>query len=48
MVRPRVTWNFEKNLSLALGVDIFNGPPTGYFGRYDASDRAYTEILYSF
>ena len=36
MLRPRVTWNFEKNLSLALGVDVFNGPPTGYFGRYDA------------
>ena len=48
MLRPRVTWNVEKNLGLALGVDIFNGPPTGYFGRYDANDRVYTEILYSF
>ncbi|MBK7954073.1 MAG: hypothetical protein KBE22_03325 [Candidatus Accumulibacter sp.] len=48
MLRPRVSWNVEKNWGLALGVDIFHGPPDGYFGRYDAKDRVYTEILYSF
>ena len=48
MLRPRVSWNFEKNWRLALGVDIFNGPPLGYFGRYDAKDRVYSELRYSF
>ena len=48
MLRPRVNWNFEKNWRLALGVDIFNGPAYGYFGRYDAKDRVYTELRYSF
>ena len=48
MLRPRVNWNFEKNWKLAVGVDIFKGSPEGYFGRYDAKDRVYTEILYNF
>ncbi len=48
LLRPRVSWNFEKNWRLALGVDLFNGPPTGYFGRYDDRDRVYTEVRYSF
>ncbi len=48
MLRPRVSWNFEKNWRLAVGVDIFNGPPLGYFGRYDNRDRVYTEVRYSF
>ncbi|HRI93662.1 MAG TPA: hypothetical protein PLS93_18710, partial [Accumulibacter sp.] len=48
MLRPRVSWNFEKNWDLAVGVDIFNGPPLGFFGRYDDSDRVYSELRYSF
>ena len=48
MLRPRVSWNFEKNWDLAVGVDIFNGPPQGFFGRYDDSDRVYSEVRYSF
>jgi len=48
MLRPRVTWNLEKNWRFALGVDIFNGSPPGYFGRYDAKDRVYSELRYSF
>jgi hypothetical protein len=48
MLRPRVSWNFEKNWDLAVGVDIFNGPPLGFFGRYDDSDRVYSEVRYSF
>jgi hypothetical protein len=32
MLRPRVSWNFEKNWRLALGVDIFNGRHRGTSG----------------
>ncbi len=48
LLRPKVTWMFEKNWRLAVGVDIFSGPPTGLFGRFDNNDRVYTELRYSF
>lgn len=48
MLRPRLTWNFARNWKMAVGVDIFNGPPTGLLGRFDSSDRVYTELRFSF
>lgn len=48
LFRPRVTWNFERNWRLAVGADIFKGPPLGLFGRYDGQDRVYSEVRYSF
>ncbi|SEP07711.1 DUF1302 family protein [Nitrosovibrio sp. Nv6] len=48
MFRPRLSWNFEKNWRWALGADVFGGQPTGLFGRFDQSDRVYTELRYSF
>jgi hypothetical protein len=48
MFRPRLTWNFQRNWRWALGADVFGGQPTGLFGRFDQSDRAYTELRYSF
>lgn len=48
MLRPRLTWNFAKNWKMAVGADIFNGPPTGLLGRFDNSDRVYTELRFSF
>lgn len=48
LFRPKITWMFEKNWSIAMGADIFGGPPTALFGRYDNNDRVYTEVRYSF
>jgi hypothetical protein len=48
MFRPQLFWNFEKNWRLLLGADVFGGPPTGLFGRFNNNDRVYTEIRYSF
>jgi hypothetical protein len=48
LLRPRLQWNFERNWRLAVGADIFKGPPTGLFGRYDNNDRVYSEVRYSF
>ena len=48
LFRPRVMWNFERNWRLAVGADVFKGPPLGLFGRYDGQDRVYSEIRYSF
>jgi len=48
LFRPRVMWNFERNWRLAVGADVFKGPPLGLFGRYDGQDRVYSEVRYSF
>lgn len=48
LFRPRLTWNVERNWRLIFGADVFKGPPTGFFGRYDQQDRIYSEIRYSF
>ena len=48
LFRPKITWNFERNWRLAVGADMFKGPPLGLFGRYDGQDRVYSEVRYSF
>lgn len=48
MLRPRLGWNFARNWHLAVGADIFDGPPTGLFGRFANNDRVYTEVRFSF
>ncbi|HKX54410.1 MAG TPA: DUF1302 family protein [Nitrosospira sp.] len=48
MFRPRLSWNFARNWRGAIGADVFGGPPTGLFGRFDQNDRVYTELRYSF
>ena len=48
LFRPKVSWNFERNWRLNVGADIFKGPQYAMFGRYDGSDRVYSEVRYSF
>ena len=48
MLRPKVNWTFEKNWRLAVGADVFYGPPEGLFGRYDKRDRVFSELKYYF
>jgi hypothetical protein len=48
MLRPRLTWNFARNWRMAVGGDMFSGPPTGLFGRFANNDRIYTEFRFSF
>jgi hypothetical protein len=48
MLRPRISWNADRNWRLTFGVDIFQGPPLGFFGQYANRDRVYTEARYSF
>ena len=48
MLRPKINWDFERNWRLAVGADFFKGPPLGFFGRYSAQDRVYTELRYSY
>lgn len=48
LARPKVSWGFRPDWKLTLGVDVFGGPDTGFFGQYDDNDRAYAEVRYDF
>jgi Protein of unknown function (DUF1302) len=48
MIRPRLNWYPIRNTAVGFGVDIFNGPDNGYFGRYGNRDRVYAEVRYDF
>jgi hypothetical protein len=47
-LRARVNWEVQQNVNVATGVDVFQGPALGFFGRFDNRDRVYTELRYSF
>ncbi len=48
LIRPRLAWHFERNWVAAVGLDIFAGPDTGFFGRFANRDRVYAELRYDF
>jgi len=48
LARWKLGWTPGKNWRLTLGVDVFHGPPTGLFGRFDDRDRGYVEARYDF
>lgn len=48
MARPSVTWFFTESWYVQMGADIFGGNKAGIFGRFDQSDRVYTNLRYSF
>jgi hypothetical protein len=48
MLRPKLVWKFDRNWRLTTGVDLFTGPPFGFFGRFANRDRIYSELRYSF
>lgn len=48
MLRPRLLWDLRQNWRLIFGVDVFGGPPLGFFGQYSNRDRVYTELRYAF
>ena len=48
LARAKLGWRPHKNLRFTLGVDVFSGPVTGFFGRFADNDRAYLETRYDF
>ncbi|MDD5729694.1 MAG: hypothetical protein PHN57_01000 [Candidatus Omnitrophica bacterium] len=48
MYRPKVTYSFKNNWKLRLGLDIFQGKPSGVFGMFEKKSRTYCELTYSF
>ena len=48
LMRPKIAWIAERNWRVTFGVDIFTGPVTGLFGRFQDRDRAYIESRFDF
>jgi len=48
LVRLKIVYRYEGDLTFILGADIFGGEPEGDFGRFDDNDRVYLEMLYRF
>jgi len=48
LLRPKVTWNFDKNWRAAVGADVFGGRQAGLFGQFNQKDRLYAEVRRSF
>lgn len=48
MLRLMLNWYPTQNWSLIFGTDILNGTAIGLFGRFDPTDRIYSEVRYSF
>ncbi|HZP88245.1 MAG TPA: hypothetical protein VFB54_15650 [Burkholderiales bacterium] len=48
LTRWKLGWQASKDLRLTSGVDVFHGPPTAFFGRFDNRDRVYLEARYDF
>lgn len=48
LLRPKLTWKLQIDWRVTLGLDIFHGPATGFFGRFDNRDRAYVELRRDF
>ena len=48
MARPRLNWILDGHWLLQTGADIFGGDAIGLFGRFDNSDRVYTNVRYTF
>jgi len=48
MIRPKVSYEFSDSVLGRLGVDMFAGDNTDFFGQFNHNDRVYTEIEYTF
>jgi hypothetical protein len=48
LMRPKLAWIPERNWRVTFGVDIFTGPITGLFGRFQDRDRTYVELRHDF
>lgn len=48
LYRPKVVWLPNGNWQIVFGVDVLDGSPRGVFGRFNDSDRVYTEWRYMF
>ncbi|MDQ6954283.1 MAG: hypothetical protein Q9M20_02445 [Mariprofundaceae bacterium] len=48
MIRPKITYDWSDQITGRLGIDLFTGKSTSFFGQFDQNDRVYSEVEYTF
>ncbi|MDX8395832.1 MAG: DUF1302 family protein [Mariprofundaceae bacterium] len=48
MLRPKVEYVFNDQLTGTVGLDVFGGKQGSFFGQFSDNDRVYFEMMYSF
>jgi hypothetical protein len=48
MLRPKASYEFSDHIKATVGVDLFGGNSSAFFGQFADNDRVYTEVEYSF
>ncbi|MDQ6978163.1 MAG: hypothetical protein Q9M75_08610, partial [Ghiorsea sp.] len=48
MLRPKVSYEFSDAVTGRVGLDVFTGNSTDFFGQFAQNDRVYTEVEYTF
>jgi hypothetical protein len=48
LIRTKLGWIPATNWRLTFGIDVFAGPATGLFGRFQDNDRGYVEVRRDF
>lgn len=48
MIRPKISYEFSDQTTGRLGVDLFTGKNTAFFGQFNQNDRVYSELEYTF
>ena len=48
LMRPKVSYKLNDHWRWRFGVDWFEGPSDGFFGRFDRRSRVYSEVICEF
>ncbi len=48
MARPKLIWHAGSHWRWTVGADYFGGEAVSLFGRFDANDRVYTDLRFTF
>ncbi len=48
LIRSRLLWDLADGYELQVGMNLFTGPDSGIFGRFDANDMAFVKLKLSF
>jgi hypothetical protein len=48
MLRPKASYEFNDHIKVTVGVDLFGGSSSAFFGQFADNDRVYSEFEYSF
>ena len=48
LLEAKITWKFRPDWTWSVGTDVVEGPKASFLGEFDATDRVYSELRFSF